>query len=74
MLHADDAIVIRTFLTRQEAEMARGLLEAKGIAAVVVSDDCGSQDPALQFVNGAKLLVGKSNADEAALALQTEGA
>lgn len=74
MVHADDAIVIRTFLTRQEAEMARGFLEAKGIAAMVISDDCGSQDPALQFVNGAKLLVERSKADEAASALEAEGA
>lgn len=40
---------IERFTTRTEAEMARGLLEAHGIAARVVADDAGGNRPDIAY-------------------------
>jgi hypothetical protein len=56
-----DRIVLRQFSYRAEAEIVRELLEANGIEAFVVSDDCGAVDPALQFGRGAQLLVAEAD-------------
>lgn len=53
----DHRVVFRSFSYRAEAEIVRELLQANGIDAFVVSDDCGAVDPALQFGRGANLLV-----------------
>jgi len=60
-----DRIVLRQFSYRAEAEIVRELLQANGIEAYVVSDDCGAVDPALQFGRGANLLVAEDDADRA---------
>jgi predicted Fe-Mo cluster-binding NifX family protein len=62
-LNFDDAVVLETFPTRIEAEMAQGILESEGIEAVVMADDAGGAYPMLQFVRGVKLMV--AAADEA---------
>ena len=57
-----DALVnLHTFDNRQEADLAKGALEANGIHAIVSSDDAGSQEVSLQFVRGAKLLVNRED-------------
>jgi hypothetical protein len=53
----DDAVVLETFSSRIEAEMAQGILEGEGIEAVVMADDAGGTYPMLQFIRGVKLLV-----------------
>jgi predicted Fe-Mo cluster-binding NifX family protein len=53
----DDAIVLETFPSRIEAEMAQGILESEGIEAVVMADDAGGAYPMLQFIRGVKLMV-----------------
>ena len=53
----DDAVVLETFSSRIEAEMAQGILESEGIEAIVMADDAGGAYPMLQFVRGVKLLV-----------------
>jgi hypothetical protein len=63
----DTRVVLRQFSYRAEAEIVRELLEANGIDAFVVSDDCGAVDPALQFGRGTNLLVAEcdvARADE----------
>lgn len=50
-------VVFREFSSRGEAEVTRELLVASGIEATVISDDCGSVDPALQFGRGVMLLI-----------------
>ncbi len=56
-MNLDDAIVLETFPSRIEAEMAAGLLESEGVPAMVLADDAGGAYPSLQFVRGVRLLV-----------------
>jgi len=56
-LNLDDAIVLETFSSRIEAEMAAGLLASEGVPALVLADDAGGAYPSLQFVRGVRLLV-----------------
>ncbi len=56
-MNLDDAVVLQTFPSRLEAEMAAGLLESEGIEARVMADDAGGAYPPLQFVRGVRLLV-----------------
>ncbi len=61
-MNLDDAIVLQTFPSRIEAEMAAGLLESEGIEAMVLADDAGGAYPMLQFVRGVRLLVYREDA------------
>ena len=56
-MNLDNAVVLETFYSRIEAEMAAGLLESEGIPALVMADDAGGAYPSLQFVRGVRLLV-----------------
>jgi hypothetical protein len=56
-MNLDDAIVLETFASRIEAEMAAGLLESEGVEAMVLADDAGGAYPMLQFIRGVRLLV-----------------
>ncbi len=56
-MNLDDAIVLETFASRIEAEMAAGLLESEGVEAMVMADDAGGAYPMLQFIRGVRLLV-----------------
>ena len=65
--------LLRTFLARHEGELAKGALEARGLRAILVSDDCGSMDPALGLATGgAKLYVEDSHLEEAREMLEGE--
>ena len=61
----DQRVVFRQFSSRTDAEIVRELLVANGVEGFVVSDDCGSVDPALQFACGAHLLVDANDLSEA---------
>ena len=54
-------VVIRTFLTKIDADLAATVLEAAGITSVIRADDCGGVRPHL-WMGGIELLV---DADEA---------
>jgi len=56
-MNLDDAIVLETFASRIEAEMAAGLLESEGVDAMVMADDAGGAYPMLQFIRGVRLMV-----------------
>ena len=56
-MNLDDAIIIETFSSRMEADIAAGLLQSEGIEAMVLADDAGGTYPMLQFVRGVRLLV-----------------
>lgn len=43
----DETVVIRTFRSRLEAEMARALLEERGIGSEISADDLGGQVPGM---------------------------
>jgi hypothetical protein len=50
-------VTVRTYGSRVEAELARGLLEACGIPSYVSADDAGGMRPSLQLVLGVRLIV-----------------
>jgi hypothetical protein len=60
-----DLVVAHVFAYRHEAELAQGMLEAGGIEAMIVADDCGGQRPLLGANTGIKLLVRRSDEVEA---------
>lgn len=58
----EEFVVARVFTFRHEAEIARGVLEADGIEAVIAADDCGGLRPFLGAASGgARLLVHRSD-------------
>lgn len=62
-------VVLQEFSSRMEAEIVKELLVSSGIDALVVADDCGAVDPALQFGQGVRLLVMVADAREAQMLL-----
>jgi hypothetical protein len=75
-LNFDDAVVLDTFPSRIEADMAQGILESEGIEAVVMADDAGGTYPMLQFIRGVKLMVAaedKARAQEILAAMEDGG-
>ena len=57
-------VVVRTFLTHIEGDLAKTALEAAGIEAFLRQDDCGGVEPAL-WVNGLTLVVHQEDAEAA---------
>ncbi|MDD5195755.1 MAG: hypothetical protein PHQ96_08810 [Candidatus Omnitrophica bacterium] len=57
----EDLAVVKEFLKRHEAEMARDLLLSSGIEGVVVADDCGGCRPHMLYAKAAKLLIKKED-------------
>lgn len=52
-----DVVVVKTFLHRYEAEMAKNLLETKGIKSMIFADDCGGIRPNMPFGSAITLSV-----------------
>lgn len=52
-----ESVVVATFTSRIEAELAASRLEALGIPASVAADDAGGALPSLQLGGGATVLV-----------------
>ena len=61
----NDPTIVRTFSDRGEAEIARSMLEAEGIVALVTADDMGGNTPPLDFSSGLQLVVDASDVDRA---------
>lgn len=57
----DHQIAIRTFATRTEAELVRGLLESAGIPAWVSTDDAGGLYPSFDLADGARVMIRESD-------------
>lgn len=64
----DDWVVVRTFTTHIEADLASTALAAAGIDASIRADDCGGVYP---FKGGVELLVASEDAVIAAEVLST---
>jgi hypothetical protein len=64
----EPAVIVRTFPTRSEAELAQSVLAGSGIASVVAADDAGGAYPFL-LAGGARLLVDEADAEAAAAIL-----
>jgi hypothetical protein len=69
----DSRVILRTFNYRHEAEVVKGFLAACGIDSLIISDDCGALDPALEFGRGTHLLVAQQDRGRALEALSAEG-
>jgi hypothetical protein len=67
-----DLVIIHTFTSELDADIARGALEAFGIDCMISTDDCGGQRPHLAFSNGLHLLVRAEDAQRAADVLRTD--
>jgi hypothetical protein len=59
-----ELIVVRTFLSHVEAEVARTALEAAQIESIVSADDAGGMRPTL-WMSGVRLLVRAEDAERA---------
>jgi len=58
-------VVVRTYPTHVDADLARTVLEAAGIESMVESDDQGGQSPGLAFTRGIALLVRSDDVKDA---------
>jgi hypothetical protein len=61
----DDPTILRTFSDRTEAEIVRAMLEAEGIAAMVVADDLGATGPPLDLAAGVQVVVAGADLERA---------
>ncbi|MCO6452539.1 MAG: DUF2007 domain-containing protein [Caldilineales bacterium] len=68
----EDTVVIKTYPTPFEAEVARAKLEAAGIGAAVLHDDAGGMLPSLSLGSNVRLLVHAKDADAALAILADE--
>jgi hypothetical protein len=59
-------VTIKTFQTREEAELEKGALIAHGIDAVIMADDLGGMHAAMTFTMGNARLIVRSDDVEAA--------
>ena len=66
-----DLVVLRTYLTNIDAELAHGALQAAGIESVVRADDCGGTRPHL-WMGGVDLLVWPEDVERADEVLSNE--
>jgi hypothetical protein len=57
-----DLIAISTFRSREDAQIAKGILDADGIESMIRSDDAGGMYPS---IGGADLLVRAGDVDKA---------
>ena len=58
-------VKVAEFGSRPEAEIAKGMLEANGIRAMLSADEMGGIRPELTFTMGARLLVAEDQAEAA---------
>jgi len=58
-------VVVRTYPSHVEADLARTALEAAGIDSMFGSDDQGGQSPGLAFTRGIALLVRSEDVEDA---------
>ncbi len=60
-----ELVMLRSCSYRHEAEVVRSVLAGHGIDAYVMSDDCGTLDPALGLVRGARVVVADEDVERA---------
>jgi hypothetical protein len=60
-----ELVVVRTYTSRLDADLARTALEAAGIESMVESDDQGGLRPSLALTHGIALLVRSEDVEDA---------
>ena len=66
-----ELIVIRTFGTKFEADIAKSALDAANLDAMIKADDAGGAQPGLWAGSGVELLVRAEDAERATEILNT---
>ena len=61
---SDDLVVVRTYLNKFEAEVAKTALDAADIDSLIRADDCGGVRPGL-WMSGVELVVRTEDAARA---------
>lgn len=61
----DGWIVVQTFINEVEAQEARAQLEARGLEALIESDNCGGMRPHFDYSVGVKVLVREQQLEQA---------
>ncbi len=61
-----ETVVLRSYAHEMEAEIAKSVLESAGIPSFIQRDDAGGMVPSLQFLRGARLIVRREDAEDAA--------
>ncbi len=65
-MNSSDLVVVSTFRSTADAQIAKGVLDETGIASMIRADNAGAMYPAL---SGAELLVRAEDAQKASDAL-----
>jgi hypothetical protein len=61
----DEFVVVEKFTSESLADVAKSFLEANGIPAFILTDDCGGMRPWMSLVFPIKLMVNSSDLHEA---------
>jgi len=64
VMNDTELVVVGTFLTQIEADLAQGALEAADIKSMISADDAGGQRPHM-WMGGIRLLVRAEDAEQA---------
>ena len=67
-----DLVIVRTFLNRFEADVAKSALDAAGIESVIRADDAGGMRPAMSMGSAVELVVRAEDASRAAQLLEAD--
>ena len=67
----NDVVVVKRFADQMEAEVAKVVLDAHGIPAMLLRDDAGGMIPALHLLFQARLVVHREHAEEALRLLES---
>ena len=66
-------IVLKTFLHRYEAQIAKGLLDEQGILNMISDEDVGGFQPGMIIGQAVKLIVNEDDLERAKTAIQISG-
>ncbi len=69
-MKSDDLVVVRTFSSVIEADVAKSALDAAEVESFVQADDAGGMRPHMAFAQGARLIVRYEDAGRAAKILE----
>ena len=58
-------ILLKSYITRIEADMDANFLRSHGIEVIIQSDDCGGVSPGLTISNRIKLFIRQDDLDKA---------
>jgi Putative prokaryotic signal transducing protein len=71
-MKTDDLVVVRTFNTAIDAELAKSALDAADVDSFIQTDDAGGMRPHLAFAQGARLIVRAEDRDRATSILDAD--